>query len=193
MAETPSGVLFFFLIGCYFLPALIAAMRGHHNTGAITMLNLFLGWTFLGWVIALVWAFTAIQRPQRVKRQSEVTRPTRSPLDDGAAFVEVVGESFDNDDGTSRQEAIQRLRAGDAVDLRLEPDNRFDRRAIAVHTARGQIGYISRDDRWLYEFVKAGKIGEVIVDSCGPNADGIWGVSLEIRPKPTGFMEGFLG
>jgi len=28
------------------------------NMDAILILNLFLGWTFLGWVIALVWAFT---------------------------------------------------------------------------------------------------------------------------------------
>lgn len=28
------------------------------NAGAIFALNLFLGWTFIGWVIALVWALT---------------------------------------------------------------------------------------------------------------------------------------
>jgi T4 superinfection immunity protein len=42
----------------YFLPSLIANRRGHRNTGAIVVLNLFLGWTFLGWVLTLVWALT---------------------------------------------------------------------------------------------------------------------------------------
>lgn len=40
----------------YFLPAIVAAAGGHRQQTAITVLNLFLGWTLLGWVIALVWA-----------------------------------------------------------------------------------------------------------------------------------------
>lgn len=50
----------FILIGLclYFLPTLIAGSRKHKNDGAIFILNLFLGWTFLGWLIALIWAAT---------------------------------------------------------------------------------------------------------------------------------------
>jgi len=43
----------------YFLPTLVAATRRHNNTIAICVLNLFLGWTFLGWVASLVWACTS--------------------------------------------------------------------------------------------------------------------------------------
>jgi hypothetical protein len=46
----------------YFLPAIIANKRGHNSGMAILVLNLFLGWTFLGWVLALVWAFTGDTR-----------------------------------------------------------------------------------------------------------------------------------
>jgi len=46
-------------IGLYFLPSIIAFKRGHPNAGAILVLNIFLGWTGLGWIGALVWAFTA--------------------------------------------------------------------------------------------------------------------------------------
>jgi hypothetical protein len=42
----------------YFCPTGIAFRRGHHNRNAIFVLNLFLGWTLLGWVAALVWANT---------------------------------------------------------------------------------------------------------------------------------------
>ena len=42
----------------YFLPAIIAKVRNHSNVMAVFILNLFLGWTFLGWIAALVWAFT---------------------------------------------------------------------------------------------------------------------------------------
>ena len=49
------------LIVMYFLPAVVATCRGHHNQGAIFALNLLLGWTLLGWVAAFVWACTASQ------------------------------------------------------------------------------------------------------------------------------------
>jgi len=47
----------------YFLPAFIASIRKHHNGNAITVLNLLLGWTVLGWVAALVWSLTATRQP----------------------------------------------------------------------------------------------------------------------------------
>jgi hypothetical protein len=40
----------------YFLPAFIASMRGHRNTAGIFLLNLFFGWTLIGWVLALIWS-----------------------------------------------------------------------------------------------------------------------------------------
>ena len=56
-----SGILTILLFGMvYFLPSFIAACRGHHNAGAIFALNLLLGWTFIGWVMAVVWALTAV-------------------------------------------------------------------------------------------------------------------------------------
>ena len=45
--------------GVYFLPAFIAYRREHRHTAAITALTLCLGWTFVGWVVALVWALRA--------------------------------------------------------------------------------------------------------------------------------------
>lgn len=47
----------------YFLPLLVATTRNHVNMLAISVLNLLLGWTFIGWVVALVWACTA-QKPK---------------------------------------------------------------------------------------------------------------------------------
>jgi hypothetical protein len=40
----------------YFLPFAVAFNRKRANTGAIFALNLFLGWSLIGWVVALVWA-----------------------------------------------------------------------------------------------------------------------------------------
>ena len=41
----------------YFLPTSTALRNRNRNVAAILVLNVFLGWTFLGWVGALVWAF----------------------------------------------------------------------------------------------------------------------------------------
>ena len=40
----------------YFLPTILAFARNKRDTAAILLLNLFLGWTMIGWVVALVWA-----------------------------------------------------------------------------------------------------------------------------------------
>ena len=40
----------------YLLPTIVAVSRRHTAHGAIAVLNVFLGWTFVFWVIALVWA-----------------------------------------------------------------------------------------------------------------------------------------
>jgi RsiW-degrading membrane proteinase PrsW (M82 family) len=45
-----------FSVGLYFLPAIIAAVRHAHNSTGILLLNLFLGWTIVGWVVALMMA-----------------------------------------------------------------------------------------------------------------------------------------
>jgi ABC-type transport system involved in cytochrome c biogenesis permease component len=42
----------------YFMPTVIALLSKKKNTLAILTLNLLLGWTVLGWIIALVWAVT---------------------------------------------------------------------------------------------------------------------------------------
>lgn len=52
-----GGILALVLsLGFYFLPTIIALARRRNNTLAIFLLNFFLGWTFVGWVVALVWS-----------------------------------------------------------------------------------------------------------------------------------------
>jgi len=49
-------LLIFLVILIYLLPTVVGWNK--KNIGAIFLLNLFLGWTFIGWVVALVWAAT---------------------------------------------------------------------------------------------------------------------------------------
>jgi hypothetical protein len=43
-------------LAIYFLPTIIAIVRGKGNLLLILLLNIFLGWTLIGWVVALVLA-----------------------------------------------------------------------------------------------------------------------------------------
>ncbi len=49
------------IVGCialYFLPAIVAFNRKHNSRVAILVVDFFFGWSFVGWVIALIWSFT---------------------------------------------------------------------------------------------------------------------------------------
>ena len=59
--QTVLGWILVLVTGGYLLPWAIAATRGKSNTGAIFWLNLLLGWTVVGWIIALVMACTSHQ------------------------------------------------------------------------------------------------------------------------------------
>jgi len=51
----------------YFLPTICALNAKHHNVDAIAIVNLFLGWTFVGWVVALAMAVTKSEKNQKQK------------------------------------------------------------------------------------------------------------------------------
>lgn len=57
----------------YLLPTFEAWKKGHPNLTAIALVNIFLGWSLIGWVGAVVWAF---KRPEVVPVVAAVT-PTR--------------------------------------------------------------------------------------------------------------------
>ena len=46
----------------YWLPTIIAIARQAHSALGVFILNLLLGWTILGWIIALVWSLAAENR-----------------------------------------------------------------------------------------------------------------------------------
>ena len=44
------------MLATYFLPTIIAIVRNKANLVGILLVNLFLGWSVIGWIVALVWA-----------------------------------------------------------------------------------------------------------------------------------------
>ena len=53
------AVWLFLSLAVYFIPVIVAYIRKHNNTLAITLLTVFLGWTFFGWLAALLWALNS--------------------------------------------------------------------------------------------------------------------------------------
>ena len=43
-------------VALYFLPTIVAVMRKVPNVGSVVIVNLFLGWSFIGWVVAMAMA-----------------------------------------------------------------------------------------------------------------------------------------
>jgi len=68
------------LVAVYFLPTIVASRRRHHQGPAILVLNLFLGWTFIGWVVALVWAATEVRERAWLVRSWEGPAPAARPF-----------------------------------------------------------------------------------------------------------------
>lgn len=56
----------------YFVPTIVAAFRNHTQTVAIFCLNLFLGWSGIGWIGALIWA---VLRPGQASAPDSKTCP----------------------------------------------------------------------------------------------------------------------
>ena len=66
LADTDNGsaiataviavVMFIFSLALYLLPGFIATARDLPNQGSVWVINIFLGWTFIGWVVALAMA-----------------------------------------------------------------------------------------------------------------------------------------
>ncbi|MFZ0635798.1 MAG: superinfection immunity protein [Candidatus Acidiferrales bacterium] len=52
----------FLFLAClmYFLPAIVG--RNKRDAGLIFLVNLFFGWTVVGWIVALIWACTTDAR-----------------------------------------------------------------------------------------------------------------------------------
>lgn len=68
MSDFLTVVLFLFFVACsitiYFLPTIICCYRNHRQSVPIFILNMFLGWSLIGWVIALVWSVMEYETPR---------------------------------------------------------------------------------------------------------------------------------
>lgn len=57
----------------YFLPFTVAYARRHNCAKTVFLMNLLLGWTGLGWIILLVWAFAGKKKHYEQNRKDAGT------------------------------------------------------------------------------------------------------------------------
>ena len=73
-------VLALFAVGAYlyFVPAIVAHKRKHPSFTGILLVDLFFGWTLVGWVGALVWAVTNNNKTVIVQSESTAHDPEKT-------------------------------------------------------------------------------------------------------------------
>lgn len=72
-------------LGLYFLPSIVAAIRGVDHAGSIIVIDIFLGWTLVGWVVALAMACRTTHRPPTL-----IPTVAADPNDSDAVFRAAV-------------------------------------------------------------------------------------------------------
>ena len=86
----PSSLWLILILLLYFLPTFIAFGRSepHKNRFAILILNLFLGWSGLGWIAALVWSFTKGPQAETSEVVVSVPSPPKIAADPNASVAD---------------------------------------------------------------------------------------------------------
>ncbi|RMG98279.1 MAG: hypothetical protein D6706_07435 [Chloroflexi bacterium] len=123
-----------------------------------------------------------------------MTKRDRKPYE---IKTKIAGVSFDNDDGSSRQEIIRRrVRSGQTLRLIREPGNKYDRNAIGVWVEwkrpllgmkRAQVGHIgSHISAEIAPLIDAGWTAEATVMSItgGTRRKNARGVNIKINMIP---------
>lgn len=54
----------FGMLGAYFVPSMIAYWREHKQFVPLFIMNIFFGWTGIGWIICLIWSFWCFEKKQ---------------------------------------------------------------------------------------------------------------------------------
>lgn len=73
--KTVATLFFVFAPALYFLPSFEAWKRDQPNLTPTVLVNLFLGWTLIGWVVAMVMAHKSTE-PQKVEVVYSTPAPT---------------------------------------------------------------------------------------------------------------------
>lgn len=104
--RSPMEIILFLLAAVlYFLPGIIG--NGKRDDTAIWILNLFLGWTVIGWIVALVWAATSDSEPVQIV--NNISQPVQKHPPSKVDEIERLKKLLD--DGALTREEYEREKA----------------------------------------------------------------------------------
>jgi hypothetical protein len=86
----------------------------------------------------------------------------------------IVGLPYPNQRGVDRRFEAQICAPGEAIELRPEPNNKYDRWAVAAYSCRGvQIGYVTAEKaQWIGGMIREGR--QLTVLFLGLNFNTAW-------------------
>jgi hypothetical protein len=69
-----GSLLIVFGLCVYLLPTFQAKSKGHLDIGSIAVINIFFGWTVIGWFVALIWACSGNTQSNHGNREISIPR-----------------------------------------------------------------------------------------------------------------------
>jgi hypothetical protein len=85
-------VIIAILIALYFIPLIVAVLRKVPNVGSVGVVNFFLGWTFIGWVVALAMACRSADRNVVVNQYAAAAQAPPPPPSPAGWFPDPEGK-----------------------------------------------------------------------------------------------------
>jgi hypothetical protein len=135
-------LIFLVLLVLYFLPSIVAETRRVENAAPTIIVNVFFGWTFIGWVVALAMAAGATTKPKARAGEREVDlvaarifAGTMQPVGD-ATVIDGVRHAMYADAGLTDRSTFAVAR-GEDVEV-------YERRggSLLIHTKAGTVGWV---------------------------------------------------
>ncbi|MCR6661027.1 MAG: superinfection immunity protein [Asticcacaulis sp.] len=110
-------------MGMYFAPGIVATLRKHSAVLAIWAVNLFFGWTIIGWIWALIWALghtfnksqqniivTQVNAPVESKQAASPLTPQQvSEQIEGLIALKDKGHLTEEEFGLRKAEVLKRM------------------------------------------------------------------------------------
>lgn len=70
----------------YFLPTILAFSRKKVNKGIIFLVNFFLGWSVIGWVVSLIWALSADNSQTIIVNNNPINLEEKVPVNKESTY-----------------------------------------------------------------------------------------------------------
>lgn len=94
-SDSSGGGVLIVVLALYFIPLIVALIRKVPNVGSVAVVNILLGWTLIGWVVALAMAVRSVPGEAAMAPSPKAVPPRRDVKPKAAApTIKLQGERF---------------------------------------------------------------------------------------------------